>query len=115
MKKAQNNEVVVLIESYNFHIKIIFIRVLMKIYSFFKVRLCHADGGGVTILYCHTGGSSVISLTRGICAGRPIPSAPHRANVAHLVTPMHVVRYRVFVTSCRVARLNGLRSANIFF
>ena len=35
---------------------------------------------------------------------RPLPSAPKRANVAHLVTPMHVARQRVFVTPRRPAR-----------
>ena len=38
----------------------------------------------------------------------PLPSAPKRANVAHLVTPMHVARQRVFVTPRKPARPNGL-------
>ena len=91
-EKAQNYKVVDLVERYNFHIKIIFIRVRMKRYDFSKVRSYRAGEGGVTRLYCHAGGSGVISFTRGICASRHLPSALERANVAHLVTPMHVAR-----------------------
>ena len=41
-KKTQNYKVVDLIESYNFHIKIISIRVRMKKkYDFYKIRPCH--------------------------------------------------------------------------
>ena len=52
--------------------------------------------------------NGVTSLTCGICAGKPLPSALKRANVAHLVTPMHVVRQSVFVTPHFSARPNGL-------
>jgi hypothetical protein len=50
----------------------------------------------------------VTNLTRGICAGRPLPSAPKRVNMAHLITPMHVVRQRIFVTLRGPARPKGL-------
>ena len=62
----------------------------------------------MTRLYYHAGGSGVISLTRGICAGRPLPSAPERANVAHLITPIHVTQQYIFVTPRGLARSNGL-------
>ena len=62
-EKTQNYKVVDLVESYNFHIKNIFIRVPMKKYNFSKIRPCHAGGGGVTRLYCYAGGSGVTSLT----------------------------------------------------
>ena len=52
--------------------------------------------------------NGVASLTCGICAGKPLPSALKRANVAHLVTPMHVARQRIFVTPRRPARPKGL-------
>ena len=44
MKKTQNYKVVDLIESYNFCVKIISIRVCMKKIWFFKIRPCHASG-----------------------------------------------------------------------
>ena len=62
----------------------------------------------MTRLYCHAGGSGVTSLTREIYAGRPLPSAPERANVAHLTMPMHVARQHIFVTPCGLVRPNGL-------
>ena len=62
----------------------------------------------MTRLYCHAGGSGVTSLTCGICAGRSFLSAPKRANMAHLVTPMHVARQRVFVTPRGPAQQKGL-------
>jgi len=62
----------------------------------------------VTRLYCHAGGSGVTRLTHEICDGRPLPSAPERGNVTHLVTPMHVARQHVFVTPRGLARPNEL-------
>ena len=52
--------------------------------------------------------NGVTSLACGICAGKPLPSALKRANVAHLVTPMHVALKRVFVTPRRPARPKAL-------
>ena len=52
--------------------------------------------------------NGVASLTCGICAGKSLPSALKRANVAHLVTPMHVTRHHVFVTPGGLTRLNEL-------
>ena len=49
-EKTQNYKVVDLIESYNFYIKIIYIRAPMKKYDFSKTRPCRASGGGMTRL-----------------------------------------------------------------
>ena len=89
-EKTQNYKVVDLVECYNFHIKVFFIRVRMKRYIFSKVRPCQSGRGGVTKLYCHAGKSGVTNLTHEICASRPLLNAPECANVAHLATPMHV-------------------------
>ena len=49
-EKTQNYKAVDLVESYNFYIKIIFIRVRIKRYDFSNIRPCRAGGGGVTRL-----------------------------------------------------------------
>ena len=89
-EKTQNYKVVDLVECYNFHIEVIFIRVRMKRYNFSKVRPCQSGRGGMTKIYCHAGKSGVTNLTCGICASRPLLSAPERANVARLTTPIHM-------------------------
>ena len=53
-EKTQNYKVVNLVESYNFHIEIIFVQIFMNKYDSSKVRSCHADKGwhDKTILLC---------------------------------------------------------------
>ena len=94
-EKTQNYKVVDLVESYNFHIEIIFVQILMNKYDSSKVRSCHADEGwhDKTILLCRLEWRDKFDMW--IYTGRLLSSALERANVVHFVKPMHIARQHV--------------------